>query len=204
MTTVSRAGAPGGRGASYDSRTSPTAPSPPPPSSARGAPPGDARALAAAREALAILFGPAERRRFAVRLWDGSVDGPARDAARFTLVVRHAAALRRAFLPPSELALVEAYLHDDLDVEGDLEAAGTLGDDAAAALRSPRAAARLARVLLSLPRVGDRVDDDGRGPAPVGGGVRRHTRRRDAATPPRCATTTTSATTSTRSGSTGA
>ena len=98
----------------------------------------DARAIAAVRHALAIAFGPVEARGFAVRLWDGSVDAPAGVAAPFTLVVRRAGALRRALLPPSELALVEAYLRDDLDAEGDLGEAGRLGDLVASRLRSPR------------------------------------------------------------------
>lgn len=47
--------------------------------------------------------------------------------ARFTLVIRHPDALRSSLLPPSELALGEAFIRGDLDVEGDLEAAGDLG-----------------------------------------------------------------------------
>ena len=88
----------------------------------------DPRSLAAARAALAIAFGRVEARGFAVRLWDGSVDAPAGSAVPFTLVVRRPGALRRALLPPSELALVEAYLRDDLDAEGDIGEAGRLGD----------------------------------------------------------------------------
>ena len=147
----------------------------------------DARSLAAAREALAIVFGPVGARGFAVRLWDGSVEAPAGSAAPFTLVVRRAGALRRALLPPSELALVEAYLEDDLDAEGDLGAAGRLGDIAASRLRSPRALARLVRVLRALP-TDDLVHDqpgagsnDARRAAPPRASLR-HTRRRDAAT----------------------
>ena len=146
-----------------------------------------ARAIAAARRALAIAFGPAEARGFAVRLWDGSVDAPPGHASPFTLVVRRPGALRRALLPPSELALVEAYLRDDLDVEGDLGAAGLLGDRAAARLRSPRAMLGLVRALRTLP-----TDDlaPTAGGAPVGAprraprlpGAKAHSRRRDAAT----------------------
>jgi cyclopropane-fatty-acyl-phospholipid synthase len=120
----------------------------------------DTRSLGAARAALAIAFGPIEERGFAVRLWDGSVDAPAGGAAPFTLVVRRPGALRRALLPPSELALVEAYLRDDLDAEGDVAEAGRLGDLAAARLRSPRALLGLVRALRSLP-----LDD--LAPAPV-------------------------------------
>ena len=147
----------------------------------------DARAIAAAREALAIVFGPVGARGFAVRLWDGSVDVPANGSAPFTLVVRRAGALRRALLPPSELALVEAYLHDDLDAEGDLGAAGRLGDIAASRLRSPRALVRLVRALRVLPTVDrTRAEDDGRPSdvrrAAVPRAALRHTRHRDAAT----------------------
>ncbi|HKH94253.1 MAG TPA: cyclopropane-fatty-acyl-phospholipid synthase family protein [Gemmatimonadaceae bacterium] len=133
---------------------------------------------------MTIVFGPAERRGFGVRLWDDSIDG-AEGAAPFTLVVRRPGALRRALLPPSELALVEAYLRDDLDVEGDLGTAGRLGDLAAARLRSPRALLRLARVLRALPS----DDGDAAGaqrPTGTGRRVHRgrvavmHTRGRDA------------------------
>jgi len=113
--------------------------------------PRDADALAAAREALEIAFGPVQERGFAVRLWDDSIDQTAAGTVPFTLVVQRAGALRRALLPPSELALIEAYLRDDLDAEGDLGEAGRLGDLAATRLRSPRALARLVRVLRRLP-----------------------------------------------------
>ncbi len=147
----------------------------------------DRRALAAARAALAIAFGPAEARGFAVRLWDGSVDTSAGVAAPFTLVVRRAGALRRALLPPSELALVEAYLRDDLDAEGDLGAAGRLGDLAASRLRSPRALLALVRALRALPAddltspTTDANGDTARR-APRLSGRKSHSRERDAAT----------------------
>jgi cyclopropane-fatty-acyl-phospholipid synthase len=113
--------------------------------------PHDADALATAREALEIAFGPVQERGFTVRLWDDSLDQPAGAPTSFTLVVRRAGALRRALLPPSELALVEAYLRDDFDSEGNLGDAGRLGDLAASRLRSPRRLAKLVRVLRKLP-----------------------------------------------------
>ena len=145
----------------------------------------DARAINAAREALAIAFGPVKSRSFAVKLWDGSVDAPNDLHVPFTLVVRRAGALRRALLPPSELGLAEAYLRDDLDAEGDLGAAGALGDLAAARLRSPRAIAQLVRALRLLPtddleptRDGSATAQTRRAPRLLGLG--RHTRQRDA------------------------
>ena len=145
----------------------------------------DARAIVAARDALAIAFGPIEARGFAVRLWDGSVDAPPGTAPPFTLVVRRPGALRRALLPPSELALVEAYLRDDLDAEGDLGAAGRLGDLAASRLRSPRALARLARALRALPTEDLPPSAEAASEARVAPRLRgpvRHTRQRDAVT----------------------
>jgi cyclopropane-fatty-acyl-phospholipid synthase len=68
-------------------------------------------------------------REFAVRLWDGTVWEPDTDEARFTLVLRHPGAVRAMFWPPGELALSEAYLYDDYDIEGDLEAIFPLADE---------------------------------------------------------------------------
>ncbi|GAB4446723.1 MAG: class I SAM-dependent methyltransferase [Chloroflexi bacterium OHK40] len=104
------------------------------------------------REVLAQLFGPPEDRGFAVRLWDGSRE-PATSAGDlpFTLVLRHPGALRRMLLPPSELAMTEAYLRGDFDIEGDLPAATGLADRIATALVHPAALASLVR-LRALPR----------------------------------------------------
>lgn len=118
------------------------------------------REIAAARRALAVAFGPPERRGFAVRLWDGSMDGEAGAASQFTFIVRRPGALRRALLPPSELALVEAYLRDDLDIEGDLESAGMIADVAARQLRSLGALSGLIGALRRLP-AGDLHHADG-------------------------------------------
>ena len=110
--------------------------------------------VAAARDALAALLGPAGTRAFAVRLWDGTVEPAAGEPERpapFTLVVRRPGALRRAFLPPSELAMAEAYIRDDLDIEGDLVAGSLLADALARRLASPAALARAVRALVAVP-----------------------------------------------------
>ena len=65
------------------------------------------------------------RRDFAVRLWDETERGPdAGEEARFTFVLKHEGALRAMLASPSrlQLSMAEAFLHGDLDVEGDLEA----------------------------------------------------------------------------------
>ena len=118
------------------------------------------KAIAAARAVLEDAFGPIVSRRFAVRFWDGTVDEPAEEP-RFTIVLETPGALRRMMAPPSELSLAESYIFGSVDVEGDLEAAASLGDVAAERLRSARALFRLTRHILALPR--DRVmnHDDG-------------------------------------------
>ena len=130
---------------------------------------------------LSLLVGPPARRDFAVRLWNGSViPASPRQEPRFTLVLRHSGALRRMFWPPSELAIGEAFLHDDFDVEGDMEAATGLVDAIVARLQSPSA---LARVLVGLAALPDnvRVPQAGmrRGVPQLAGRI--HSRGRDAA-----------------------
>jgi len=68
-------------------------------------------------------------RDFAVRLWDGTVWTPddGREV-RFTVVLRHPGAARAMFWRSDQLALSEAYLFDDFDIEGDLEAVFPLVD----------------------------------------------------------------------------
>ena len=105
----------------------------------------------AARRVVEDLFGPAEDRRFGVRYWDGSTD-PAPDNPPFTLVVRRPGALRRMLVPPSELSIVEAYLLDDVDLEGDIESAADVGDVAAKRVSSRSALSRLLRDVLALPK----------------------------------------------------
>lgn len=68
-------------------------------------------------------------RDFAIRLWDGTTRNPEADRpARFTWVIKNPDALARMLLPPRDLAMAEAYLYDDFDLEGDLEAACGLGE----------------------------------------------------------------------------
>jgi cyclopropane-fatty-acyl-phospholipid synthase len=99
---------------------------------------------------LTTIFGPPRKRNFAVRYWDGTAEGGG-TAPAFSLVLRRPSALRRMFLPPSELALGEAYVRDDYDVEGNMEAAAGLSDAIGQRLRSPRLLAHLARQLMALP-----------------------------------------------------
>lgn len=84
-----------------------------------------------------------------VRLWDGHT-WPDSSPRPVTLVLKHPGALRSMLFPGTELALAEAYLYDDFDIEGDSETAFVLAD----ALTAPMPASkklRLARQLLRLP-----------------------------------------------------
>jgi cyclopropane-fatty-acyl-phospholipid synthase len=109
------------------------------------------RTLKRARVVLEQLFGSAEGRSFAVRFWDDSVDQPGHTEPRVTLVLRSPWALRRMFLPPSELRLGEAFARGDFDIEGDLEAAAALASLVRAVVSRPAALSRLLFRLVALP-----------------------------------------------------
>ncbi len=127
---------------------------------------------------LGDLLGDYRPRDFGVRLWDGSRWEPEQgQPERFTLVLRHPGALRRMFLPPSELALAEAYIYRDFEVEGELEAVFALADH----LLVERALSvservRHARHLVQLPASNSRP---GSGTTAVELSGRRHSLSRD-------------------------
>jgi cyclopropane-fatty-acyl-phospholipid synthase len=109
------------------------------------------RALAHARAACLILFGPIQSRQFDIRYWDGSVEEVPRDVP-FTLLINRPGSLRRMLLPPNELTIIEAALSGDIDLEGDMEAAMGMGDVINAQLRSPSRLFALLKHLRALPR----------------------------------------------------
>ncbi|MEW6635384.1 MAG: cyclopropane-fatty-acyl-phospholipid synthase family protein [Actinomycetota bacterium] len=138
-----------------------------------------APAAGISREVVARLFGPPAARDFAVRYPDGSVEEPPGEA-RFALALRRPGALRRMLLPPTQVALGEAYLRDDFDVEGNMEEATGLADLIAVRLRSPAASLRLFGLLRALPADDLPADGDGAGRPASWLRGRRHSRRRDA------------------------
>ena len=119
-------------------------------------------------EFLDALLAEYPRRDFQVRLWDGTIWGAERQP-RFTLVLKHPGALRAMFLSPSELALGEAYIDDDYDIEGDIEAAFDLDDYLLGQERSLWQSIDLAARLQRLPRSDSRRTglDPTRFPGPV-------------------------------------
>lgn len=76
---------------------------------------------------LAELFPEAPAGNVGFRLWDGT-RWPDETPRPATLVLKHPGAMRQMFAHGTEKALAEAYLHDDFDVEGDIERACELAD----------------------------------------------------------------------------
>jgi cyclopropane-fatty-acyl-phospholipid synthase len=100
------------------------------------------------------LFGSIQQRDFTVRLWDGSTwrpDPEAQEPARFTIVLQHPGALRKMFLPPNDLTLGEAYIYNDFDIEGDIEAVIQLTEQLTGNRWGKLEQVRFGKRLLSLP-----------------------------------------------------
>jgi cyclopropane-fatty-acyl-phospholipid synthase len=98
------------------------------------------------------LFADYGERDFLVRLWNGAVLPAAPGLPeRFTLVLNHPGALRRMYLPPSELGLAEAFVRGDFDVEGDLVACTALAELIGPLLANPLRWPPLLRGLAALP-----------------------------------------------------
>jgi cyclopropane-fatty-acyl-phospholipid synthase len=106
------------------------------------------RAIAESLDFLDHLFLSYPRRDFRVRFWDGTTWG--RNTCRCTLVLKHPGALRRMFTSPSELTLGEAYIFDDFDIEGDIEASFDLADFL---LSQERAVTKKLYLAISLGRL---------------------------------------------------
>ena len=140
--------------------------------------PQSSRELAAARSVLQTLFGPPQGRSFAVRFWNGEVEGPDDPLPTFTLTLNHAGTLRRMLHPPFELSICQAYIAGDYDIEGNIERAAALGENIRGGLASPLTLARLTRALRTLPS-GDAPVAAPEARAPEAGSL--HTPERDAA-----------------------
>jgi cyclopropane-fatty-acyl-phospholipid synthase len=93
-------------------------------------------------------------------------------------LLKHPGALRAMFMSGSELGLAEAYLYDDFDVEGDIEATHSLAEGLGRRITGWRNRLRLARRLRQLPAV-RREQRGQRGRARLRG--RRHGTERDRA-----------------------
>ncbi|HKI17770.1 MAG TPA: hypothetical protein VKA15_07810, partial [Isosphaeraceae bacterium] len=76
------------------------------------------------------LWGDLRPREFAVRFWDGATwEVEAGCPCRFTLVLESPEALSKMVTAHTDLALGEAYIFRDIDLEGDVESALDLADE---------------------------------------------------------------------------
>jgi cyclopropane-fatty-acyl-phospholipid synthase len=121
------------------------------------------------------LFHGDRSHNISVRLWNGRCwpDEAPRPA---TIVLKHPGALRKMFLPGTELSLAEAYLYDDFDIEGDIEAVFKLADALVEATSGWRKKLSIGRDLLRLPSSDDHRHGQ-RGPAGLSG--KQHSIERD-------------------------
>ncbi len=109
-------------------------------------------------EVLESLTSDYPRRDFAIRLWNGDIWGNS-DNPRFTLVLKHPGTLRRMLLRANEVTLGEAYIFDDFDIEGDVEAAFEFGDYLVAHELELTEKLHLAGLLLRLPHSNHHHDE---------------------------------------------
>lgn len=102
-------------------------------------------------ELLQALFGGKIPPQVGFRLWD-QTRWPDDAPRPTTIVLKHPGALRNMLLPGTELALGEAYLYDDFDVEGDLESIFDLAEELTQDLPAILQKINAARKLLQLPK----------------------------------------------------
>ena len=102
-------------------------------------------------EFLDALLKNYPKRDFQVRLWDHTIWGTGQHP-RYTLVVKHPGTLRSMFSAPNELNLGEAYIYDDFDIEGDIEAAFDLATYLLGQERSLEESLDLGKRLEKLPK----------------------------------------------------
>jgi len=91
-------------------------------------------------------------------LWDGTLWPAAPHRAQVTLTLTHPGALRRMLAYPLDVALGESYVRGDFEIEGDVETAIRIADQALQGVRSPRDAAAVFRLTRGLPQTADGVN----------------------------------------------
>lgn len=135
------------------------------------------RSMRSALSFMHSLLGTYHPRDFAVRFWDGTVwEAEPGEPTRFTLVIHSPRALHSMFWMPNEVRLGKAYIHDDLDIEGDIEAIFNIGDYVLNTRLGVNDWLSCAGALLRLSPNGRRSPDTCR-IAKLSGG--RHSRERD-------------------------
>lgn len=104
-------------------------------------------------EVIQFLLGDYHPHKFAIRFWDGSQWPAEVERPQFTLVLKHPGALRRMLQETdSDLSLGEAYIYNDYDIEGELEAMFAVADHLARRDWSTSEKLRLSWMLRGLPK----------------------------------------------------
>ena len=85
------------------------------------------------------------------RLWDGTHYPQGDFPGIVTIVLNHPGALRAMLLPGTEVGLVEAYLYNDFDIEGNIEAVFPLAEILAERTNQWQKKLDIARDFLRLP-----------------------------------------------------
>jgi cyclopropane-fatty-acyl-phospholipid synthase len=138
----------------------------------------DARVDQAAAAIGPLVKALGDRRDFALRFWDGrGFRAPGGMPQRFTLVIRRPGALGRMLLPPTDLAIGQAYVHGDFDIEGDIFAFVSLPDRLGGL---PLGVRDWAKLVIGLRGLADEAPPSGgRSPAELSGEL--HSAARDEA-----------------------
>jgi cyclopropane-fatty-acyl-phospholipid synthase len=107
------------------------------------------------RRILSEIFDGCPLENVGVRLWDDTAwpDDRPRSAI---LALKHPGALTRMLLPGTEVGLAKAYLRNDFDIEGDIEAAFEVGDFLLSRLDDWKKKLKLGGLLIGLPEGGGR------------------------------------------------
>src|SRR5438105_4272123 len=102
------------------------------------------------RHVLSEIFAGCSLEKVGVHLSDGTA-WPDERPRSAVLALKHCEALGRMFLPGTEVGLAEAYLHDDFDIEGDIDAAFEVADFLLTHLSNWKRKLKLAGLLVALP-----------------------------------------------------
>jgi cyclopropane-fatty-acyl-phospholipid synthase len=102
------------------------------------------------RHVLSEIFAGCSLDKVGVRLWDGTA-WPDEHPRAAVLALKHPGALGQMFLPGTEVGLAEAYLDNDFDIEGDIEAAFEIADFLLGRLDDWKKKVKLAGLLVALP-----------------------------------------------------
>jgi len=102
------------------------------------------------RRVLSEIFAGCPVENVGVRLWDGTM-WPDDRPCKAVLALKHPGALGRMFLRGTEVGLAEAYLHNDFDIEGNIEAAFEIGDSLIERPDDWKKKLKLGSLLITLP-----------------------------------------------------